>query len=164
MTQSRLKEVLDYDPSSGNFTWIVAYNNALKGSLAGSSDSKGYKIIKVDGGVYKAHRLAFLFMLGELPAELIDHKNQDCSDNSWDNLREVSNTTNCKNAKMPINNTSGVVGVTFMKRLNKWQAQVKVGGKNIYLGVYEDIEDAKAARLEANIKYGFSINHGKGIK
>jgi hypothetical protein len=55
--------------------------------------------------------------------------------------------------KKPITNTSGVKGVSYVKRLNKYRAYINLGGKQKYLGVYETIEEASKAREQAEEKY-----------
>lgn len=55
--------------------------------------------------------------------------------------------------KKPITNTSGVKGVSYVKRLKKYRAYINLGGKQEYLGVYESLEEAEKARKEAEEKY-----------
>jgi len=58
------------------------------------------------------------------------------------------------------NNTSGICGVTWNKKAEKWQAQITVAGRGIYLGVYDELQSAGKARKQAEAKYGFHVNHG----
>lgn len=74
-------------------------------------------------------------------------------DNRKSNLRVVGFSENSMNSKTPSNNTSGYKGVTLNKKANKWMAQIRNHGENIYLGIYSNIEDAVSARREAEIKY-----------
>ena len=46
---------------------------------------------------------------------------------------------------MQINNTTGIKGITREK--NKWRARVKIDGISIHLGYFDNIEDAKQARI-----------------
>ena len=47
------------------------------------------------------------------------------------------------------NNTSGVKGVTFDKKNGKWKAYIYSNNKMIYLGLHENLEDAKRVREDA---------------
>jgi hypothetical protein len=98
-------------------------------------------------------------MTGEKP-EQIDHINGDKTDNRWQNLRNVSNRENCKNAAIGTNNTTGALGV-WITRNGTYQADISVDGKKHYLGIYKTLEEAKSARKAAENKYGFHENHGR---
>jgi len=88
--------LLTYDPYTGLFTWLVdAYSNKVKGKIAGSI-KEGYINISIDRKLYRAHRLAWLYVNGVFPSE-IDHINRVKSDNRICNLREVSRSENCQN-------------------------------------------------------------------
>ena len=81
----------------------------------------------------------------------VDHIDGNKLDNRKDNLRNVSHSVNQLHNRLPINNTSGFKGVTWDKRTNKWQAQIKKNGKNHFLGRYKKAIDAYYARLEAKL-------------
>ena len=85
--------------------------------------------------------------------KVIDHINRRPSDNRKVNLRICETIDNSKNKTISINNTSGTAGVTFQKRLNKWQADIRCDGERIYLGIFEDINDAIKTRKEAELQY-----------
>ena len=98
MNQESLKSVLSYDPETGEFTWRVSPSRNVKaGMKAGSFNSQGYRQIQVMGRVYKAHRLAFLYMTGLFPEFTGSHKNGVPSDNRWDNLRDETIGDNIRN-------------------------------------------------------------------
>jgi len=46
-------------------------------------------------------------------------------------------------------------------RDSKWQAKIKVNGKDIDLGRFEKLEDAAEARRVATVQYGYHPNHGR---
>lgn len=135
LTQARLKELLAYNPETGEF--------ARHGKRCGGPDVGGYILISVDGARHKAHRLAFLFMLGRWPEGDVDHANRNTSDNRWSNLREATRAQNCANAGARSNSKSGVRGVCLTTR--GWKAQIKVSGKNNHLGYFGSAEAASAA-------------------
>jgi len=161
LTQARLKELLHYNPDTGIFTRRVKTKRSRVGSEVHGENSGGYYRFKIDGVTHFLHRLAFLYMTGNPPNKQVDHKNRVPSDNSWGNLRLVTHRQNHMNMGMQGNNTSGVCGVYWHKRRENWVARVKVEGKNIYIGSYKDIADAKIAIRKAYIKYGFHPSHGQ---
>jgi len=164
LTQERLKELLDYDPETGIFTWRVTRGKARKGSPAGwrRTDNWGkvYISVKVDDRVYLTHRLAFLWMEGSVPEADTDHEDGDGTNNRWSNLKRVSHQQNQRNQKRSSINTSGVTGVIWNKGSQKWQAQIKVDGRSNYLGLFISKDDAIAARKAAEPEYNFHQNHG----
>lgn len=83
----------------------------------------------------------------------IDHIHHNGMDNRKNNIRICTRQQNNRNKRKTDKNTSGVVGVCWHKRNRKWQASIMVNKKNIYLGLYENINDAIKARKEAEIKY-----------
>ncbi|MCK9994454.1 MAG: hypothetical protein Dbin4_02974, partial [Alphaproteobacteria bacterium] len=98
LTQSRLKELLHYDPDTGVFTRRVqTSSNARVGDVAGCLHPEGYRHIQIDGKRYAAHRLAWLYMTGEWPTNQLDHLNGVRDDNRWGNLREATHGQNQQN-------------------------------------------------------------------
>jgi len=107
---------------------------------------KGYKILNFchEGKQknYLIHRIIAFTFLGldiENPKQVIDHKNRDKLDNCVSNLRLVSNQENqfnrcCKG---------------YSKNGNKYKSEIKINGKNIYLGTYDTRELAHNAYLIA---------------
>jgi len=177
ITQSQLKELLHYDPITGVFTWnerpletfktnkaFNSWNARFSNTKAGTQrnySGKKYVFIKAKDKSYRAHRLAWLYMTGSFPKEQIDHIDGNGLNNSFANLRSVTQKENAKNLKLSANNSSGFTGVTWDVKQNKWRAGIQVNKKYIYLGAFTDIADAISARKEANIKHGFHENHGR---
>ena len=151
ITAKQLHALLSYDPKTGIFVWLVDPPRGTKraGKVAGSAKQKTEKLSYVDitikGTQYGAHVLAVLYMTGTLPKNHVDHKDGNGLNNKWNNLREATNSENLANASSYSTNTSGARGVTWNKRLGRWQAQIKFRGKNIYLGLFDKIDDAQAA-------------------
>lgn len=161
MTQEYLKSILDYDKETGIFRWKKKVCcKVVVGKIAGYKEKRGYTVMKVDKKQYRAHRLAYLYVYGKLPNNHIDHINQDKTDDRICNLRDVSQKENNRNVGIQKNNASGVTGVWWNKRKNRWIAEIKVNYKKIHLGSFKDIQKAKKARKEADVKYGFHPNHG----
>ena len=163
-TNARLNELLDYNPQTGKLFWKVHRRGLAKaGKIAGVLDtSRGYVKVSIDGIRYKAHRICYKIATGwDVGVFEIDHINGVKADNRLSNLRMVDSATNQKNSKRRSDNRSGYTGISFVKRINKWRAQLYVNGKQLHLGYFEELEDAVAARAAANAKYGFHINHGR---
>lgn len=148
LTQERLKQLLDYNPETGVFTWAVRRGNALNiGSTAGSLDRNGYLQIETGNKLYLSHRLAWFYMTGVWPALQVDHINRNKSDNRWANLRLATHGQNHSNSVRPSNNTTGFKGVG--KKGGKWYAQIVFNKKHKHLGTFSTPEAAHAAYCAA---------------
>lgn len=177
LTQRYLKECLDYSPESGLFVWKTRPLNHFKdekafkiwnikyaGKTTGNTNSHGYCRIILDQQHFMAHRLAFLYMMGDNPEKQIDHIDHNRSNNVWINLRIVDDEENKKNLGKAKNNKSGVTGVCWSNRDSRWIAQIQVKGENIGLGYYKDFFEAVCARKRAEVFYKFHENHGFNAK
>lgn len=144
MNQETLKKLLNYNPSTGEFTWLAKLSpTGLIGQKAGCIKiNDGYIQIQINKKKYRAHRLAWLYMKGKWPKKYIDHINHDRSDNSWENLREADDSLNQANRRISRNNTSGYKGVYWDKRKKQWSARIKYQGQAIHLGFYDDKYEA----------------------
>lgn len=160
LTQAKVREVLTYCPLTGKLTWRVARGRCAAGSPAGYDADRGYKGVRVFGKMMYVHRVAFLYMAGYLPPE-VDHINGIRDDNRWVNLRASNRLDNSKNMQMPTTNKSGVLGVFWNRGKNKWTARIKVQQRDFHLGHFSCLEDAAAARREAEATHGFHENHGR---
>lgn len=160
ITRQRLKELFKYDADTGNFIRLETVNyNAVRGDIAGSMNDRGYLVIQIERKPYKAHRLAFLYTVGSIPAE-VDHINHVKDDNRWINLRAADRHINNKNASKRKDNSSGTTGVYLDRITCNYTAQIVVNGKYHYLGTYALYVDAVLARHKAEKKYNFHTNHG----
>jgi hypothetical protein len=149
VTVERLRQLLTYDPETGIFTWIVAPRGHRAGVVAGYNKRRdGYRTICIDKCHYLAHRLAWFYMTGEWPS-LIDHINGIPDDNRWQNLRLATSSQNCANRGRNRNNTSGFKGVSFYRRDRNWDVRIMADRKQIYLGRYGDVEQARQAYRRA---------------
>jgi hypothetical protein len=155
ITQERLRELLDYDPETGIFRWRVAsspyarHHTYAVGDVAGHSQSRGYLAMWLDGRKYLAHRLAWLYVHGVMPDDDMDHVNRTRTDNRIENLRPASRVQNNGNAALPKHNTSGVKGVRWHKQRGKWVAQISIGNRCRYLGIFGSKDDAADAYRKA---------------
>lgn len=121
-----------------DFTWWAKYGKWGYYALA-TIDSKNVRL----------HR-----MIMDCPNGMqVDHINGNTLDNRKCNLRIVTNQQNSMNSRKPSTNKSGYKGVYFNKQRRKWVANIKVDYKTIYLGRFNNIDDAIKARKEAEEKY-----------
>ncbi len=148
LTQKRLKEVLDYDRTTGIFRWRKRISIRITvGSEAGQRN-RGYVLINIDGKRYRAHRLAWLYVTGSFPRYEIDHINGIRDENRFCNLRDVPRLINGQNhRKADCDSKTGFLGVT--KRKNGFVAQISTKGKNFNLGIFPSAEKAHKAYIKA---------------
>lgn len=162
LSQSYLKECLDYDANTGLFTWrkrpdshfktvrhMNIWNARYAYKQAGHATSIGYVLISINSRAYRAHSLAYLFTHGFIPP-IIDHKNAIPSDNKISNLRAANKRQNGAN-RTDVSASSGVKGVSWHKARGGWQ--VRVCGK--YVGIFSTLEAAASAyEAEARRVFG----------
>jgi hypothetical protein len=152
LTQARLRELLHYEPETGLWTWLLSPTNCVRaGAEAGSINVHGYWVIKILGKLYYAHRLAWLYVHGYFPPELIDHINSDKSDNRIANLREASHSQNNQNRGAPWHNRLGMKGI-YRVPSGRYVAQIMYGGIKHYLGTFDTLQEAKLARRQAELQ------------
>lgn len=163
LTVQRLQELLDYDPETGVMRWRVDRHPGmgtrnLAGHVAGTVRGKGthnpYVMVWIDGKLYRAHRLAWLFVYGAWPIENIDHVNGDGCDNRIANLRECDQQQNNGNHKrLNRKNTSGYRGVSWRADKGKWKAYINRQNRQCHLGYFETAEAAYEAYKAAAVAH-----------
>lgn len=163
LTQDYLRERFIYNPITGDFSWLVSPRYGIEiGDVAGSCSGDGYCRIRIMKKSYLSHRLAFLYMEGEMPLNLVDHANGNCSDNRWCNLRHATLSENIRNSKIRKDNTSGYKGVGWNDTVNMWVAQIGFEGRLRYIGKYDSkIEAAKAYNNASKKLHGEFSNINK---
>jgi len=132
LTQARLQQLLRYDRRTGVFR---------KGMRAGTQHVSGCWYIRLNGKVYLAHRLAWLYVYGYVPKQTIDHKNRNNSDNRIVNLRVATKGQNRANSRAVSGSSSGLN--------TNWYAQITHNNKRIYLGRFATPQAAHAAYCKA---------------
>ena len=149
----------------GNNNYCVSTFGNVENMLTGrilktSIDAYGY--LKVDlyknGKVKtcKVHRLVADAFLDNFDDKLcVDHIDNDRQNNNITNLRYATSNENQHNRKINKNNTSGIKGVCYHSQSKKWQASIRLDGLRIHLGLFDNIEEAKQARInKANEVFG----------
>lgn len=155
-TADELRQMVEYNPETGDFTWrrssLFSQRRNLQwgGKIAGSVEAQGYVILVIKGRNYKGHLLAWYYMTGEWPEHQVDHEDTVRSNNAWGNLRAATNQMNQFNKGPNKNNASGFKGVfkaTNPARAKPWMAKISKGGESFHLGYFDTAEAAQAAYL-----------------
>ena len=165
ITQEYLKKLFNYDDKTGLLTRSsrrcgVNINTPVGTIMKGH----GYLRTRIDNKGYLVHRLIWLYVYGAFPYGQIDHINGIRLDNRISNLRDVSKKENLINKRIYSNSNTGITGVHWHKQHRKWAAVICKNGRRKHLGLFNNIEDAKKCRDEANKKYGFHFNHGNEVR
>jgi len=150
-TYERVTGLLHYEPETGVFTWrhTCGDRHTIAGQVAGGINVHGYRAIRIDGGRYRANRLAWLWMTGDWPTHIVDHENGIKADDRWSNLRAATKSQNNANSRLKSNNKSGFKGVVYREKFGKWTAQITVNRTHRYLGAFDSPEAAHEAWLAA---------------
>ena len=169
ITYEYLRELFDYDDGAGVLIWksrpiymfretsrsayhnSTIWNGRYAGQPAGAANNKGYIHIKVDGRSLAAHRLIWLHQYGEPPSLSIDHIDGNKSNNRLSNLRQATRSQNAANTSCTKCNSSGFRGVVFNKQTNSYMARITKDGRSNYLGLFDTINEAKAAYERAAV-------------
>lgn len=147
LTTIKVRELFDYDAERGVLT------RRGTDQLAGYMRKDGYRQITVGCRNYLAHRVVWLHVYGVWPAKHLDHINGRRDDNRICNLREATRSQNMANRVRHLNNKCGFKGVTFHKGCRKFRAAIRVNGKYLHLGFYENPQNAHAAYVDAARKH-----------
>lgn len=163
LTQTRLRDLVTYDPETGVMRWRIPRRRARPGDIIGTRNEQGYLRVEINGRCYRVHRLIWLYVYGEWPPNEIDHINHVRDDNRLINLRLASPSQNQANKGPTQRNTSGYKGVSWHSQCKKWNAYITVRGRRKSLGLYPDKEQASAAyKAAARFHFGEYAYHTEG--
>jgi len=169
LSHYRLKELLDYNPETGEFTWrhrrlehlrsgsplwrVASWNTQNAGKSAGRINSSGYVLLKIDNRMYRAHRVAWFHVHGTWPRNEIDHIDRNRANNRIANLREATSLENTANTAVRRDSLSQIQGVGFQRHTRKWVARIRYRGREYHLGYFETAEAASAAYRRAKREF-----------
>ena len=141
---------------AADYEWLSKFKWCFKVSRG----DRGYAVhsiyyCKVDGKdvnqVVKMHRV----IMGSPAGLQIDHINGDTLDNRRSNLRVVTNRQNAMNKRKRVGTTSQYKGVSWSKKYQKWEANIKLDGKKKFLGYFVcEYDAAQSYRFAAAENYG----------
>lgn len=161
ITQTKLKEYLNYNPITGNLTWRKRPSkNIHLHTRAGTLDKNGYRYISLLGKRYPEHRLIWCLVHGQFPDGDIDHINQIRDDNRLENLRVVSKAENARNRTRK-DSKLDEVGIWWCRTRKRYVAEITKNGKKVYQKSFKDIDEAIKQRKLKSIELGFHENHGQ---
>lgn len=153
LTHKYLKEILKYNPETGDWFWKVSINHVnIRGERAGRTCGDRRKI-SIHSFEYISSRLAWFYMEGYWPEHHIDHIDRNTLNDKWSNLRHASVSCNMRNKGIAKNNNSGIIGVCWNKSSEKWQSYIYIDKRSHYLGTFDKLDDAVKARWDAEVKY-----------
>lgn len=174
ITAEMARELLNYDPDTGEFRWkprtaalfaksyhtaehnCAVWNKLYSGGVVGYvSKRDGYRRVSIFDTRYLLHRLAWLISLGTWPSSEIDHINGKRDDNRLENLREATPAENSQNRSHK--SVRGLLGASWFKRDNNWRATIKINKKWTYLGYFDTEQEAHEAYLAAK-RFGHPFN------
>ena len=106
------------------------------------------------------HRLvACAFINNPDNKECVDHKDNNKTNNHITNLRWATTNENQHNSSISSRNTSGCKGVCWHKKAKKWHARIMIDGIHVFIGLFDNLEDARTARFNrANEAFGIYTN------
>lgn len=149
LTKECLHDLFRYE--DGKLFWKQLDTGRRIDVEAGWIDKLGYRYIGLERKTYRAYHLIYMMFYGHMP-RLIDHIDGNPLNNKIENLREASSLQNSWNQKKRCTNTSGIKGISWSKKNNKWVARCMINYKSHFVGSFSSIdcaEDAiKAFRIE----------------
>lgn len=166
VTQQELKKLVKYDPETGLMTRLTSPCNSVKvgdeiGYQSNAACGLSYRKFEWNGVYLQVHRMAWLYMTGDLPAGDIDHIDGNGLNNKWSNLRCVTKEQNSQNRKLNCNNVTGQMGVSYFKQTGKWRAAINIGKVKKHIGYFDSMDDAIMARKKYEKAHNYHHNHGR---
>ncbi len=153
-SQEYLHTILFYNEETGIFKWKYRsdapkkWNTRYAESIAGTLNSNGYLSISINYMRYRAHRLAWVYVYGDVlnPYLEIDHKNRNRAQNSIANLRLADKSQNGGNS---IGKSRCGLPKGVEKNKSKFTARIMKNRKRVYLGTYNTPEEAHRQYMKA---------------
>lgn len=157
LTQEDLKSLVHYCKDTGNFTWKVQRGRQKAGDPAGArSEALGYILIGVNGVRHYAHRLAWLYIYGYWPDNIVDHKDNNGFNNRIDNLQVISQGKNIlKSVNYARNKRSNLPPGVYISKAcpGKFLAKININSKSKHLGVHSTPAEAYEAFRKAKLEF-----------
>ena len=155
LSHERVVELLDYDASTGIFTWksdggrgqVKADQPA--GTIVETQPGRSYRYITIDQIRVRSARLAIFYVTGSWPTGDVNRADKNGLNDSYNNLRVATRSQNIGNSKLSSANSTGYKGVHYYKRTGQYTAAIKMNGKKRHLGYFIYPQDAHNAYMAA---------------
>lgn len=159
ITKQLLDKLFVIDIFSGKMYWknVSKFHNSLNGKEAGccqkTTGNKAYWVIKINNKKYKRGRLIFFYVNNFFPTPCVDHIDGNSLNDAITNLRQASVTENSWNHKGRKKKSNLPMGIRASG--NKFIARIAFNKKTIYLGTFNNLEEAKQTYKQKRIElYG----------
>lgn len=153
LTQGQVAQVADNDYERLlEVKWLARWNALTQLFYASRQVATGCSKMRhlyMHNAIWEWHH-------GPIPDDLtVDHIDRNTLNNQLSNFRLATFSQQMQNRGLFKNNKSGYRGVGWHKGCEKWQARIRVDGKLIHLGYYDDKDDAaRAYDAAARIHFG----------
>jgi hypothetical protein len=165
LTVDELREVFSYDPERGALYWKVdsgaRARAGMRAGTLGIGKTLRYQLVKYEGQQYYTHKVIWALHHGLWASGEVDHIDGDRTNNSVTNLREVTHAENTRNARRRSDNRSGINGVCWEEKKNRWRVQIGKNGRIHQVGRYRDFFEACCSRKSTEQHLGYHANHGR---
>ena len=155
MTQDNNKEtfriICDYPKYFiSNFGRIISFQKNSWEFISGTVTKQGYvRVGLIKNKKKKMFKVSRLVALSFIPnpknLPIVDHIDQNKSNDHITNLRWCTHLQNQHNVGIMRSNSSGYKGIDFHKDANKFRARILINGKSKYLGHFNTAEEASDA-------------------
>lgn len=156
LSAERARELLEYNPDTGELRWRVSRGRVKAGAIVKSKQMGGYVQVGIDSRVYLAHLVIYLIVTGSWPKDEIDHRDLDKANNRWGNLRPATRLQNLANQGAREHNFLQTKGVSVSNsRRNPYRVGMKINGRMTHIGCFPTLDSAhKAYERYAVIYHG----------
>jgi hypothetical protein len=150
-----LQEYFEYNSETGICYWKKSPAKNTKAWTVAGTKKSDYWVIRFQNSEYQAHRIFWYLHFKEDPGEdFVDHIDRNKYNNRISNLRIANDEQNQMNLeKAKSNNKTGVLGVCWDKRAQRYKAYITVNKTKKNLGNYKTLEEAAAVRQAAVKQY-----------
>ena len=151
LTIEQVRAALDLDPETGVLLWVAPQSNRVKtGDRAGVIAANGRRYVNLAGEKHMAHRLVWFHYYGVWPFGDVKQKDGDYDNCAVANLIEQTRQETATNRQASAGSKSGHVGVTWSQKHQKWQVHITRDYKQVFIGLFQNLDDAVKARAEAS--------------
>jgi hypothetical protein len=153
LTQEQAHSLFEY--KDGVLYWRIRPANCISiGDIAGGTNGtkEPYVRVKIGKERHLIHRVIYLMHYGYMP-KIVDHIDNNKSNNKIENLREVTKSQNCLNKKIRKDNLLNIKNVYFYKPNKKYAVKISINGKPQHIGYFEDLELAELVAIESRNKF-----------